>query len=425
MAPGTYGAIGATISGGVGLMLAVAGVDVALALAAAVAAGTGAALLWGRARDAMAARRRIAAAAPRPPALDPTFPVGVGRALLELLPLGLVLLDSRGVVLYANPAAEDLSERALRGMAATAAIRAPALREAVTAALAHGVESEVDLTLQRSRERMVHALVRALPESLRRDVSWPAAMILLEDRTTQVRAEALRRDFVANASHELKTPLASIAGFIETLQGHAKEDPEAAARFLPIMAAQAERMKRLVEDLLSLNRIEMNEHVLPRAPMDLAEIVWEVSGALAPVAEAEGAEIVVELPERGIEARGDAHEMTQVFVNLIDNAIKYAGDSGPIRVYREPPAPERPNMLGVTVADQGDGIAREHLPRLTERFYRVDVARSRQRGGTGLGLAIAKHILNRHRGDLTVSSAPGQGARFTVWLPAPPAGSSA
>jgi two-component system phosphate regulon sensor histidine kinase PhoR len=243
-------------------------------------------------------------------------------------------------------------------------------------------------------------------------------MILFEDRTRMVKAEALRRDFVANASHELKTPLASIAGFIETLQGHARDDPEATARFLAIMARQAERMKRLVEDLLSLNRIEINEHVRPRESVDLGSVVREAASALSPIIAAEGARLELRLPDAGPVVRGSHDELGQVFVNLIDNAVKYAGRDGPIRIALADGADAPPGMVGIGVADSGPGIAREHLPRLTERFYRVSAARSRERGGTGLGLAIVKHILNRHRGDLAITSAPGEGARFTVWLPA-------
>jgi two-component system phosphate regulon sensor histidine kinase PhoR len=426
MNPITTSAVAAAIAGSVALILATAGIDLALALIAAVAAGVGVAAGFVRARDMVARRRRIlSATAESASSPQGGFQIGVGRALLELLPVGLVLVDRKGVTVYANPAAEELVERRLRGLPATAAIRAPALREALARAFESGDAADISLTLQRANERVVHAAVRALPEDLRQREPGPAVMILLEDRTAQARSEELRRDFVANASHELKTPLASLTGFIETLQGHARNDPAAADRFLGIMAAQAERMKRLVEDLISLNRIEMNEHVPPRAPMDVAEVVWEVAGALAPLADSAQAEIVVELPSRGIASRGDAAELSQVFVNLIENAIKYAGADGPIRIYREPPNPARPAMIGITVADQGEGIAREHLPRLTERFYRVDVARSRARGGTGLGLAIAKHIVNRHRGDLTVASAPGEGARFTVWLPAQAADAAA
>jgi two-component system phosphate regulon sensor histidine kinase PhoR len=362
----------------------------------------------------------------RPPAPAPSAPPGrsvdgfapgVGRAVLERLPSGLLLLDGAGKVTFQNAAAEDVIERSVIGLSGAAALRAPALTEAIAAALEEGRSTRTELTLHRAKERVIEAFVLPAPETETPSPGAPRVMVMLEDRTRIAKAEALRRDFVANASHELKTPLASISGFIETLQGHAKNDPEASARFLAIMARQTERMKRLVDDLLSLNRIEINEHVRPREQVDLGGLVWEVASALTPLAEAEGSTIVVEAPREGPVVLGSRDELQQVFVNLIDNAVKYAGRDGPIRVLLADPGVARPGMLGVTVADSGPGIAREHLPRLTERFYRVDVARSRERGGTGLGLAIAKHICNRHRGDLTVASTVGEGSRFTVWLP--------
>ncbi|TVQ59482.1 MAG: hypothetical protein EA355_00350, partial [Rhodobacteraceae bacterium] len=374
---------------------------------------------WAAARIGAASAAAEAAGASAQVSASDALPIGVGRAMIERLPLGLMLLDGAGRVMFENTAAEDVLERRTLGMPGAAALRAPALSEAIARALGESRGAELDVTLQRSKERMLHAHVHPLPRATGA-AGEPAVMILLEDRTRIVKAEALRRDFIANASHELKTPLASIAGFIETLQGHARGDAEATDRFLAIMSAQAERMKRLVEDLLSLNRIEINEHVLPRGPADVAEAAREAIAAMRPVAEAEGGAVLDDLPPGPVVIRGSHEELVQVFVNLIENAVKYAGPSGPIRVCREPPAATRPGMVGVSVVDQGPGIAREHLPRLTERFYRVDVARSRERGGTGLGLAIAKHILNRHRGDLTVTSVLGQGARFTVWLPGPP-----
>ncbi|MGF1658683.1 MAG: ATP-binding protein [Rubrimonas sp.] len=383
-----------------------------LAACAGALAGLAAALPLARRRNGPAGTMQ----AP-PPTMALALPLGRGRAVLEQLPIGLALLGGDGRVLFQNDAARDLLERDVVGLHCSAAFRAPALLEAMTAALAERRASEIDLTLLRATERAVHAHIRPLPDAAS-EADAPAVVVLLEDRTRMAKAEELRRDFVANASHELKTPLASITGFIETLQGHARDDPEAAQRFLGIMAQQAARMKRLVEDLLSLNRIEINEHVQPREPLDLAEVIWEVAGALRPLAELHRTRIEVALPLSGMVVRGDRHEIAQVFMNLIDNAIKYAGADGPIRVRPASGPGPRKAMLGVEVADAGPGIAREHLPRLTERFYRVNAARSRERGGTGLGLAIAKHVLNRHRGDLAVASVVGEGAVFTVWLPA-------
>jgi two-component system phosphate regulon sensor histidine kinase PhoR len=390
-------------------------------LAAAACAGVAAAA--GGAATAPAAAPAPKPATPIPaPALDAGLPPGLGRDLLDRLPLGLIVIDDAGRVAYENPAAADVIGRRCLGLAGAAALRAPALAEALAAALVGRVETEVDATLQRGQERVVRAYVRPLPRpdgaSPAGAAPLPSVLVLFEDRTRAAKAEALRRDFVANASHELRTPLASIAGFIETLQGHARGDAAATEQFLRIMATQADRMRRLIDDLLSLNRIETDEHVRPRDVVDVADTVREVASALAPVAAAHGTVVEIDLPDAGLLVRGDADELAQVFVNLIDNAVKYAGDHGPVRVETEPPTPARPGMLGVTVADRGPGIAREHLPRLTERFYRVSVSRSRERGGTGLGLAIAKHILNRHRGELSIASVVGRGSRFTVWLPA-------
>ncbi|MFN3616291.1 MAG: sensor histidine kinase, partial [Rubrimonas sp.] len=352
------------------------------------------------------------------------------RGVLDRLPLGLILIDPAGRIVFQNPAADDVVERRLTGMQAAGALRTPALTEAVAAAVEEMRRTETELTLLRGAERFVKATVAPIadPAAPADDggaagdeeptLPRPYVLIALEDRTSIVKAESLRRDFVANASHELKTPLASISGFIETLQGHARDDPAATARFLDIMARQTHRMKRLVEDLLSLNRIEINEHVRPRERVDLGALVWEVASALTPLAQAEGATIVVETPREGPTITGSRDELQQVLVNLIDNAIKYGAEGGPIRVHLADPGASHPGMIGVTVADRGPGIPREHIPRLTERFYRVNAARSRERGGTGLGLAIAKHILNRHRGDLTIASTLGEGSRFTIWLPA-------
>ena len=287
----------------------------------------------------------------------------------------------------------------------------------------------------------------------------------MRGRLTQIkRADQMRADFVANASHELRTPLSTLSGFIETLMGPAKDDAEAREKFLAIMHEQSGRMARLVGDLLSLSRIELNEHSAPSGSVRLDRVLGSVADILqlkaqdkgmtillgAPLSAeaaadataqtaggAVGAAQLAELPE----VAGDADELAQVFQNLIDNAIKYgragstirvsgwqaqgeaAGAAGPRPSDRNVRLAGRRPRLGVAIAiaDEGEGISREHLPRLTERFYRVDSARSRDLGGTGLGLAIVKHIINRHRGGLQIESAPGKGSQFTVLLPLSPA----
>jgi two-component system phosphate regulon sensor histidine kinase PhoR len=384
------------------------------ALCAALGAGLGGALAGRVFAPRRAAAPVSAAVSPAATSQDGRLQPGLGRALVDSLPSGLILIGDGDRVVYDNPAAQEILERRMIGVHYMTALRSPALTDAIARALETGAPSELDLTLPRAKERHLHVVVRALPGA---EPGAPRAMLTLDDRTRAAKAEELRRDFIANASHELKTPLSSILGFIETLQGHAKDDPEAAQRFLAIMLRQAERMKRLVDDLLSLNRIEINEHVRPTEPVDLAVLAPEVCAALKPIADAAGARIAMTPAPTEAWIRGSRDELSQVFVNLIDNAIKYAGDAGPITVTFVTEDAPRDGMIGVRIADSGPGIAREHVPRLTERFYRVDVARSRERGGTGLGLAIAKHVLNRHRGELAVSSAPGQGARFTAWFP--------
>ena len=243
------------------------------------------------------------------------------------------------------------------------------------------------------------------------------ALLVLHDTTALRRAERMRADFVANASHELKTPIAGLAGFIETLQGPAREDAAARDRFLGIMAEQADRMRRLVDDLLMLSRIEQHEHARPAGEVDVEKVLRGVQDLLQLKASAR--KVVVELAVDPALPRavGDYDELTIVFQNLIDNALKYARPATTVRVVARPAGDD---FLSVAVSDEGDGIPASHLPRLTERFYRVDNARSRALGGTGLGLAIVKHVVNRHRGRLEIHSLQGKGSTFTVTLPRVP-----
>ncbi|HUF55705.1 MAG TPA: ATP-binding protein, partial [Thermohalobaculum sp.] len=294
------------------------------------------------------------------------------------------------------------------------ALRAPGLIEGLEAALESGREVSVTFGLARTGSSDLHA--SAQPLDAGPDDDAPALAVLIEDHSQPRRAAELHRDFVANASHELKTPLASISGIIETLTGHARDDPEATERFLGMMAAQVERMKRLVQDLLSLNRIELNERMPPEEPQSVRRIAWEAAEALEPLAAAEGVTLDCDPPAESPRVAGDGRELMQLFSNLIDNAIKYGGDGGIVTV-RTVRTREGAGRIGIEIGDRGPGIAREHVPRLTERFYRVSPSHSRARGGTGLGLAIAKHIVNRHRGELRIESTPGEGATFTVWLP--------
>jgi two-component system phosphate regulon sensor histidine kinase PhoR len=243
-------------------------------------------------------------------------------------------------------------------------------------------------------------------------------LLVFHDLTPLHRVEEMRADFVANASHELRTPLASLSGFIDTLQGPAREDAKARERFLAIMKTQATRMARLIDDLLSLSRVELAEHRHPETPVDLVAVVRQVVDGLQTLAQDRNVEVAVALPDPPAMVPGDRDELVRVFENLIENALKYGASGKRVDIgFAAAAAPDDAPEILVTVRDYGPGISAADLPRLTERFYRVDVAQSRAEGGTGLGLSLVKHILNRHRGRLMIESNAGQGATFTVRLP--------
>ncbi|MEL6978428.1 MAG: ATP-binding protein [Pseudomonadota bacterium] len=343
------------------------------------------------------------------------------RLILETLPAALLILNARGQVMFANAQAEQETGRRLHGEPFAAALRAPALVEAVKESFDGRAAADIEFTLHRRQERHYRASVRALPgDALGAAAAEGEAIygqarvvIVLQDQTRARRTEQLHRDFIANASHELKTPLSSIGGFVETLRGAARDDPAAQERFLGILAQQAERMRRLVEDLLSLNRIELNEHVPPRETVDLIAIARRAA-AETPGHQQE--RLILELPDDPAWVRGDGAQLEQVISNLIENALKYGGEGREVRVsHQERTAPRR--RIGLAVQDFGPGVAKEHLPRLTERFYRVEQRRDALKSGTGLGLSIVKHAVSRHRGRLEIESRLGHGSRFTVWLP--------
>jgi two-component system phosphate regulon sensor histidine kinase PhoR len=309
-------------------------------------------------------------------------------------------------------------------------LRNPAVLGAADAVLRGEAARVVDFTLTVPIERQLQArFARIDRQSLDQDA---VAVLTLHDITQLKRAEQMRADFIANASHELRTPLTTLTGFIETLRGPAREDAEARERFLAIMHEQAARMIRLVEDLLSLSRIELNEHVMPQGRVALGPLLRHLADTLELRAGERGMCVRLDLPPDLPDVLGDRDELAQVFQNLVDNGIKYGRAASEITVAAatdvRPPyssdGGESP-FVSVAVRDRGEGIAREHLPRLTERFYRVDTARSREMGGTGLGLAIVKHILNRHRGFLDIESTPGTGSVFTVFLRPHPAATPA
>jgi len=339
------------------------------------------------------------------------------EAILAALPDPLVMLDESRRIVRANPAAIALFGDALAGRDLTSVLRSPKLLDAADAVLSGDGDRIVDFTIPGPVQRTFSAQVKHLPTPA---PDGTVAILALHDLTSVRRAEQLRADFVANASHELRTPLSSLLGFVETLRGPAREDEEARQRFLAIMHEQAVRMSHLVEDLLSLSRIEMQEHTPPTEITDLIAVLSSVIGTVDMRAKEKEMSLVIDATDP-LPVIGDGEELAQVFQNLIDNAIKYgrAGTEVRIEVAESEAARRRLGRRGlaVSVIDRGEGIGREHLPRLTERFYRVDTARSRQLGGTGLGLAIVKHIVNRHRGALEISSAEGEGSTFTVLLP--------
>jgi two-component system phosphate regulon sensor histidine kinase PhoR len=373
-----------------------------------------------------------------PEALAGQGAAATARLILELLPEPVILGEAREgeppAIAYGNQAARDVFRIELAGAPLGAALRRPEVLEAIEGALATATPAEVVFETIGVQPRYWRAFARPLGKN---GEGGRQLVVMLRDETDARRTERMRADFLANASHELRTPLASLAGFVETLRTHAKDDSEAQERFLGIMAQQAARMGRLVDDLLSLSRIELNEHIAPSGRVDLARTVQDVADAMRPLT-AEKAVAVEVTVEPGVgPVAGDRDQLVQVIQNLVDNAVKYTPQGGAVQVRLQlapsleaARAPSRPGVglsllspdsaepsayVVLRVIDHGPGIARRHLPRLSERFYRVE---GQSLGGTGLGLAIVKHVVNRHRGGLVVESAEGEGATFSVYLPA-------
>lgn len=373
--------------------------------------------------------------APPPP---PAPEEDVASTMIERLPDPVLLIGPGGRIERANAAARAFLGLSRDAANVAAVLRQPEVLEAVTAALRGEQAEPVEYRTVAPYESFVKAFAAPLPGAAQ---GRAGAILLLHDETDMRRAERMRVDFLANASHELRTPLASLSGFIETLRGHARDDAEARDRFLAIMQGQTERMRRLINDLLSLSRIEMNEHLPPSGQADLISVAQDVVDALRPIARTREAEIVLEAPDGPVIVTGDRDQLTAVAQNLVDNALKYSPRGGSVRVEILPeitaseamrpqrrlsenagrftivtPAADRP-MAALRVTDQGPGIDRGHLPRLSQRFYRVEEGKSEDRKGTGLGLAIVKHVAARHRGGFAVESEPGKGSVFTVCAP--------
>jgi two-component system phosphate regulon sensor histidine kinase PhoR len=348
----------------------------------------------------------------RLPHLHGDWELASANAILAMHPDPLLLVQGQREVVRTNVAATKLLGGDLLHRDLASVLPDSKITEAVDCVLRGEARKVVDFTILARVDRHFRARIESLPDYAHHG---RAALITITDFTEVKRAEKLRADFVANASHELRTPLAILLGFIETLNGSAADDPEAQRRFLPIMQQQAARMARLVDDLLALSRIELTEHAPPSTQIKIPRILRVVSEALSLRAAERGMSIEMRLAERLPMVMGDRDELSQVFQNLIDNAIKYATPNSPIVISAQA-STKLPGGVAVSIQDRGDGIAERHLARLTERFYRVDTARSRSVGGTGLGLAIVKHVINRHRGLLEIESKIGEGSMFTVHL---------
>jgi two-component system phosphate regulon sensor histidine kinase PhoR len=329
-------------------------------------------------------------------------------ALLRAVPEAALIVDGDFRLISANPAVASLLPSLRAGEPLARGLRAPDILDAITRAFAARKPQKVQWRERVPVERIFDVYVAPI------EIAGLARMVMLtlRDLSEIRRVERMRVDFVANVSHELRTPLTSVLGFVETLQGPARNDPVARERFLAVISEQARRMSRLVDDLLSLSRIEQSSHLQPATLADLASIAGHVLDTLAPMARESEVDVVLDAKEPVL-VRGDRDELVRVAENLIENAIKYGKCDKPVEVTV---ASRRADGI-LIVRDHGPGVAPEHLPRLTERFYRVDAGESRAKGGTGLGLAIVKHILARHRGRLTIESQPGQGATFSAIVP--------
>jgi two-component system phosphate regulon sensor histidine kinase PhoR len=338
--------------------------------------------------------------------------------LIAGLPGAAIVLDRDGRVVAFNEAAAGIAPALSRGEPALIGLRMPELVDAVRRAARRREPQRVEFFERVPLDRWMEAFVTPVRFGAGGEQTVDLLLMTFNDLTPLRRVEEMRADFIANASHELRTPLAALLGFIETLQGTAKDDSVARGKFLDIMQGQATRMARLIDDLLSLSRIELNAHLQPNTPVDLPPIVRQVVDGLQTLARDRGVDIKVTIPLDPLWVLGDRDELIRALENLVENALKYgaAGKRVDITVSRGQTRAGMPEGR-VAVRDFGPGIAPEHLPRLTERFYRVDVTDSRAQGGTGLGLALVKHVLNRHGGRLTIESTLGAGATFTMHLP--------
>ncbi|NVO55255.1 two-component sensor histidine kinase [Rhodobacteraceae bacterium B1Z28] len=335
---------------------------------------------------------------------------------VSAVPMPALMVDQTERIVAANTDATTLLGQNIQGRHFATILRQPQVIETIEQSLRNkGSSTTRHLSNDGAQDTTFEVQCRYMSE-----IAGGAVLAIFQDVTHLEQASQMRRDFVANVSHELRTPLTALMGFIETLQGPARDDEAARDRFLQIMMDEANRMNRLVGDLLSLNRVESEERVRPKNNLELTELLQSTLTSLRPLAEDASVTLSLNAPQDPVSLIGDSDQLRQVFTNLVENAIKYGSSGGIVDVVltlSERDAAVRGPAARVQIIDQGPGIDVVHLPRLTERFYRADSHRSRQLGGTGLGLAIVKHIVNRHRGRLRVESELGQGATFTVILP--------
>lgn len=336
----------------------------------------------------------------------------IEAAVLSGVPLPALIVGPDERITVMNPAAVAMFGAAMLGRHHAIALRHPEVQAALMRALRKAEGGVARQVVPGPSQDAVHRVtVTPLPQEA-------GVLCVLEDLSEVEQMGQMRREFVANVSHELRSPLTALSGFIETLKGAAKDDPAARDRFLTIMEREAGRMNRLIRDLLHLSRVEAEERVRPTALVDMVEILRSTKATLRPLSESSGVTVRLDMAE-GLQTQvpGDADQLVQVFQNLMENAVKYGGAGGEVVIRLTPDSLPKSSALRIEVMDQGEGIDPQHLPRLTERFYRVDSHRSREKGGTGLGLAIVKHIVQRHRGRLQISSEKGKGSTFAVILP--------
>ena len=342
--------------------------------------------------------------------------------LVDTLPDILIMINDERKIVRTNRAARAIFGQNLANRRLDDVIENEVLMETIASVIEDLKGREVEFRIEEPVLRDFLAVIERFPIP---SAGGMSVVITINDITELKSVEQMRADFVANASHEIRTPLASIAGFIETLQGPARDDEQAREEFLKLMAEQAERMKQLINDLLSLSKIEMNAHSVPMDPVDMSAVIKRTADMLRSHALTKNVIFKLDMQDSLPQVKGDANELAQVMHNLMGNAIKYGASDGEVvvtaRITTELPRDQNMRNLArvvrISVKDEGDGIAKEHLARLMERFYRVDSARTRTVGGTGLGLAIVKGIVMRHRGSITIDSTVGKGSTFNVFLP--------